>query len=249
MYKHWCAVVLAYLLFGGGLLLGCSPARPQSAPSGPSAARAVPTAPSPVAPVPNSTLAPTPSGRAEPTQPRPSPLASPLPAGEIDTNITQAEYAQALARWRARGVSEYEITLIDHIGIDYAGKVRLRIQVVGGEPRVLGDTDLNGDRPRIIPVDTLSAYDQESLRSLSVEDQFRFLGRILFTDRPTLLPGTAAVYEVTFDPVLGYPTRVHSFAAERRYIVPDSTNDYDVLSVHILQSSAPGMPKTGHPGP
>src|SRR5690242_6282859 len=117
MNRRVCGLV-AYLLLGVAMLQGCAAGTPTEPQPGTLAVLAVPTSPSgspvarpsPVAPDGNSTPSETAPASAGVATPSGSPAAKPTPI-EPGTNITQAEYETALAKWRARGVAEYEITL------------------------------------------------------------------------------------------------------------------------------------------
>ncbi|MGI8588648.1 MAG: hypothetical protein ACR2M0_13325 [Chloroflexia bacterium] len=235
MNKRCFGSVTVYLLFSAVLLQGCTTGTALGAPTATPAALTVPTP-----------LGTSPTATPSSAQPSATPEAQFTPI-EL-TNITQAEYEQALAKWRARGVSEYEITLIDATRLDIGGKLRLRIKVENGEPRVVSYTDLNQGRSQVIPLDTLSADKRDYLPELSVERMFRLLGK-LFTGEWANSYAYSAHYEVGFDPALGYPTYVHSWIVEKGYRIYDAGIGFEVLSVHILKSNVPGMPKTGNPDP
>ena len=170
---------------------------------------------------------------------------------EPRTNVTQQQYENALAKWYARAVLEYEITLIDSSAMGMGGKLRLHIKADSNEPRLVSYTDLNYDQPQIIPLETLTEDELDYLRGLSVEKMFRLLG-MLFTGELANTSGLTVYYDVEFDPTLGYPIRVHSRAfPQGGAAVTDCCISYEVLSLRVLTSatSVPGMPRTGNRSP
>jgi len=254
MNKRCFGLVTAYLLLSVVLLQGCTTGTAPGVPTATPAAFVVPNLSSNNSAVTTSRIEPS-ANRTLPETPtellvRIPPSTTPVPhLTPIElTNITQTEYEQALAKWRARKVSEYEITLIDATRMDIGGKLRLRIKVESGEPRVVSYTDLNQERSQVVPLDTLSADEQDYLPQLSVERMFRLLGK-LFTGEWANSYAYAARYEVGFDSVLGYPTYVHSWITEQGLPINNGGIGFEVLSVQILKSNVPGMPKTGNPGP
>jgi hypothetical protein len=168
---------------------------------------------------------------------------------ETVINFTQQEYENAVARWHAQNVLEYEITLIDSSRMVVGGKMRLRIRVDGGEPRLVEYARLSQDQPEIIPLDTLSTDDLEYLRGLSVEAMFDLLGRV-FDGGLTAPSGPIFEYDVAFEPSLGYPTHVYSriFSREGGLSPTECCLSYEVLDLKIIRGITPGMPKSGNPG-
>lgn len=214
-------------------------------PTPPSSSRATPI--SPRVQDRNSSLSTTPAVGATSTPPSSSPTAQ-LPSVASDTNITQAEFEQALLKWQAHRVSEYVIIVDAEAGPASPGKVRLHIKIQNGEPQIVGYTNLNGDQPQVIPMDKLSSYDRDFLQELSVERLFQLAGSV-FTNAARVPAGYNIYYNITFDPTLGYPTLVATAGFYNRVLIPDTASGYEVLNLQILKSNAPGMPKTGHPGP
>jgi hypothetical protein len=212
--------LLAAILFLGSAIQGCGSA---------------PLAATPAPPPTLAVLAAFPTAR---------PTATPQP-GRIDFNITQADYEQALAKWRSYGITEYEITIDDASGMVMVGKVRLRIKIVDGKPYIINYTDLNGTRPEKIDVDD---YTREQLSSLTVERQFDLIGTRL-NNKISLSPGVGVHYTIRFDPFFGYPDQVDVIGTFNGLIRNDGVSIYEVLSLRILKSNLPGMPKTGHPDP
>lgn len=183
-------------------------------------------------------------------QPGDTPAAQPTPARPtLRINITQKEYDDALAKWRSHSVVEYEITLRDSTYMRIGGRLSLRIKVEQGEPTLVRYTDLSGDQPRIIPLEVVPSDELEFLRGRSVEGMFALLGMVLAGDdsNPRAFGND---YDVAFDPTLGYPLHVRSEAvAPGLGRATDCCISYNVLSLQIIKSSAPGMPKTGRPSP
>lgn len=165
-------------------------------------------------------------------------------------NITQQDYVNALARWQAQGVSEYEITLIDSSRMDIGGKMKLRIALDRGNPRLVEYTMLSQTRPQLVPLSTLSADELDHLRGLSVEAMFGVIGE-LFNGNPPGLTRPNFDYDIAFDPELGYPTHVYSrlFNPQNGVFISECCISYEVLDLNVLQRSVPGMPRTGNPEP
>jgi hypothetical protein len=164
-------------------------------------------------------------------------------------NITETEYENALARWRARSIEEYEITLADSTRMAGGGRLRLRIRVDNGEPILVSYTDLNGEQPKAIPVETLDAEELAFLRERSVEGMFGLIGEV-FTGTYSDTGNVVNEYEIEFDNELGYASRVHSrvLLREGGITVTECCIYYDVIGVKILRTNTPGMPRSGNPG-
>lgn len=167
----------------------------------------------------------------------------------LDINITEEEYENALAKWRARGIEEYEITLIDATRMGGGGRFSLRVRVENGEPILVSYTDLNGEQPQSIPLDTLDADDLDFLRERSVEGSFGLIGAVFkqtFSDTGNVIHE----YRIKFDKELGYPSGVHwrLLLRDGGLMPTECCIHYDVISVKILKSDTPGMPRSGNPG-
>ena len=132
-------------------------------------------------------------------------------------NTTEAEYTQALAKWRARNVSEYEMTL--HSGAD---DITLRVNVGGTDvPQVL--QHLHGGSPVSDEVPAGSAL----LRRMTVDLLFQYAGQAVVASQPSQSGDPAHTsngeydffrdYTVRFDQSRGYPTY---FAAYQRTTRP-----------------------------
>jgi hypothetical protein len=167
----------------------------------------------------------------------------------LDINITEEEYENALARWRARGIEEYEITLIDATRMGGGGRLSLHIRVENGEPILVSYTDLNGEQPRAISLDTLDAGDLAFLRERSVEGSFSLIGGV-FSETYSGSGNVISEYRIAFDKELGYASRVHSrlLLREGGIMPTECCIHYDVISVKVLKSNTPGMPRAGNPG-
>jgi hypothetical protein len=167
----------------------------------------------------------------------------------LDINITEAEYENALSRWRARGIEEYEITLADSTRMAGGGKLRLRVRVENGEPILVSYADLNGEQPKAVPLDVLDAKELAFLRERSVEGMFGLIGEV-FRGTYSDTGNVVNEYKIEFDKELGYPSRVHSriLLREGGITVTECCIYYDVIGVKILKSHTPGMPRSGNPG-
>jgi hypothetical protein len=182
-------------------------------------------------------------------EPVASPTALPVPAQTV-TNVTRQEYENARDLWLGQGVLVYEITLIDSTRMDYGGMLRLRFQMAGDEAKLISYTDLNGEQPEGSPLASLTGDEREYLEGLSVERMFRLLEK-LFVEQPPHTGNLTYVYDVAFDPGLGYLTHVysHAYLQQGGLAITECCLSYQVLSLRILQSVPPGMPKAGNPGP
>jgi hypothetical protein len=165
-----------------------------------------------------------------------------------EVNVTQQDYQDALTKWRAQGIREYEITLIDSTAMGKGGKLRLRIRVEGTGPRVMSYTDLNSYQPQVIPLESLGADDLAHLRDLSVEAMFSLI-RDLFNGKRTNPTDPVSEYDIAFDATLGYPIHVYSRIVSRdgNLSPTECCISYEVVSLTIFESTTPGMPKSGHP--
>ena len=200
------------------LLAACGPAATQPNPP------AVTQEPSPSASV------------AQPTETTP-------PAQQAGINITQAQYNEALAKWRAAGVGEYEMVAEHQAFSLYAGTLTLRVK--GGEVVEIVNFE-RGGRAAGTPIPDLT-----QLKFLTVEALFEKIGEAL-ASKPWDVSSASDIpldYKVEFDPTLGYPTLVQITALPNPISgaqVADVDTTTRVLSVKKLGSSdTPGMPRSG----
>ncbi len=164
----------------------------------------------------------------------------------IDINVSQEEYQDALARWRAQDVVEYQITLVDSTYMAIGGEARLHFKVEQGHSSLISYTNLSGDQPEIFPVATLSSDELEFWQSRSVEGMFQLIG-LVFRGESSSSQVYGDDYDVAFHPTLGYPLHVHSRVLPAHGLSPtECCIYYEVLHLKIIRyKDTPGMPKTG----
>ncbi|HYO48593.1 MAG TPA: DUF6174 domain-containing protein [Chloroflexia bacterium] len=189
-----------------------------------------------------------PSAPAVTQEPSPSvsvaqPTEIPQPAQQAGINITQAQYDEALAKWRASGVGEYEMVAEYQAFSLYAGTLTLRVK--GGEVVEVINFE-RGGRAAGTPIPDLT-----QLKFLTVEALFEKIGEALAM-RPWEVSSESDVpldYKVEFDPTLGFPTLLQITALPNPISgaqVADVDTTTRVLSVKKLGSSdTPGMPRSG----
>jgi hypothetical protein len=165
------------------------------------------------------------------------------PAQQAGINITQAQYDEALARWRAAGVGEYEM-VAEYLAFSlYAGTLTLRVK--GGEVVEIINFE-RGGRAVGTPLP-----DPKELKFLTVEALFERIGEAL-ASKPWEVSSESDIpldYRIEFDPTLGYPTMLQITALPNPISgaqVADVDTTTRVLSVKKLGSSdVPGMPRVG----
>lgn len=189
-----------------------------------------------------------PSAPAVTQEPSPSvsvaqPTEIPQPAQQAGINITQAQYDEALAKWRAAGVGEYEMVAEYQAFSLYAGTLTLRVE--GGEVVEVINFE-RGGRAAGTPIPDLT-----QLNFLTVEALFEKVGEAL-ASTPWEVSSESDIpldYQVEFDSTLGYPTLVQITALPNPISgaqVADVDTTTRVLSVKKLgPSDAPGMPRSG----
>jgi hypothetical protein len=132
--------------------------------------------------------------------------ATPVPTIPPRINITRSEYEQALARWKAQKVEEYEITV--DIRAYFGGSHTLRVSDNGNKVEQLAPVAQEAsDLPPVV---------MDYLKRNTVEAMFGQIGEV-FADIDS--SGTPArtesedVYmdQVRFDTVLGYPQHMKSW--------------------------------------
>jgi hypothetical protein len=166
------------------------------------------------------------------------------PGRQAGINITQAQYDEALAKWRAAAISEYEMVVEYQAFSFYAGTFTLRVK--GGEVVEVISFERGGrstGTPLPNPTD---------LKFLTVETAFARVGEALAT-KPWDTNGSESKipldYKVEFDPALGYPSLLQVTALPNPISgaqIADADSTIRVLSVKKAGSVViPGMPRTG----
>ncbi|HEX9988912.1 MAG TPA: DUF6174 domain-containing protein [Chloroflexia bacterium] len=165
------------------------------------------------------------------------------PAQQAGINITQAQYDEALAKWRAAGVGEYEMVVEYQAFSLYAGTLTLRVK--GGEVVEVVNFERSG-RAAGTPIPDLA-----QLNFLTVEALFEKVGSALAA-KPWEVSSESDIpldYQVEFDPTLGYPTLVQITALPNPISgaqVADVDTTTRVLGVkNVGSSDVPGMPRSG----
>ncbi len=166
------------------------------------------------------------------------------PGRQAGINITQAQYDEALAKWRAAGVSEYEMMAEYQAFSLYAGT--LTLQVKGGEVVEVISFE-RGGRAAGTPIPNPA-----DLNFLTIEALFERIGEALAT-KPWDIGGSEFGipfdYQVEFDPTLGYPSLLQVTALPNPISgaqVADADSTTRVLSVKKVDAAVvPGMPRTG----
>ena len=168
---------------------------------------------------------------------------------EPGINISRQEYEQALAKWSARGGTEYVMVVEFMAFSPYSGL--WQIHVSGEQVRTVSFTRASGEQVDPVP----QALDFQ--KEWTVERQFAAIGRALDEEPWDVGSSESEIpfdYRVSFDDNLGYPTLLQVTAAPN----PNSGSqiadaDYSIKSsgLKVLPSGVPipGMPTTGNPGP
>jgi len=110
-------------------------------------------------------------------------------------NITRSEYEQALDKWKAHYIQEYEITLENDYLLD--DKMVLHVSE--------SDNKVEQLAPRMRPFDTLTELDVERLRYDTIEGLFAQADEALRRESMSEEHPFYATYRMSFDPALGYP--------------------------------------------
>jgi hypothetical protein len=171
----------------------------------------------------------------------PLPLATPTMVATATppssgTNITQAQFDEALSRWRAQGVEEYELKIGYSAYSPLMGWWDLRVRASGDVSEVItytrvgsldaptGGLGAQGEMPTAGPgIEALKT----DLQWLTIEGQFAQIKALL--DDPTSSRFEwAGYYVVTFDPTMGYPASV-------RTVNGSEPQEWGAASVTVLQ--------------
>jgi hypothetical protein len=155
----------------------------------------------------------------------------------VRINVSRQEFQAALARWRALGVEEYEITVYAHAFIDGGSRT---IHVGShGESLISTDPPLNSpEDPREV------AY----VRSDTVEGMFEDIRAILdgqIRSDPTYYTrvSPSMAFTVKFDPQMGYPAEFSGRCHPAWPLETCQTADADwrriVTSLKILKQTGP----------
>jgi hypothetical protein len=140
-------------------------------------------------------------------------------------NITRSQYEQALAKWQAHKVEEYEVTT-NEMAIG-GGSLTLHVSEHGNKIVKAGSFN----RPL--------SHDIIFLKPYTIEGLFAEVDGILAGDiLAEMVTGHDFLYgvaEVTFDPELGYPKRIRSWVAPREVAPTDTESEISVVSLKIIK--------------
>ena len=160
-------------------------------------------------------------------------------------NITRQQYEEALARWHAQGVLEYEVE-VDYLALSpIDGTWQLKVRVVEGKPELISYLRERVDIHYVTCGKSPNSLCEELQSRATVEGLFDWGVR----DWLDALNSNSAHGEfgivVAFHSTLGYVT---SFEL-RTGCCGGKPATISVKSLKFVKSSAPGMPRTGNPGP
>lgn len=147
-------------------------------------------------------------------------------------NVTRQQYDAALAKWRAQGITEYEI-VVDYYAFNrqLMGKWTLHVQTDGTTPHVISASRWGEKNPEI------------DVDFLTVEDMFSVV-----EDRLNYISDTNLYWNVSFHPTLGYPS--FSWQQQPDVHITDIQGSKHVEGVRIIKQNPPGGPyPTGRPVP
>lgn len=111
-------------------------------------------------------------------------------------NITRSQYEEALVKWKAQKVEEYDIT-VEIMG-GFGGTHTLHVSDYGNKVEQLA--------PVVRPASVLTADDIEYLKRDTVEGMFAEIDAALAGSN--VADDSYLAYKVSFDPDLGYPQQV-----------------------------------------
>ena len=176
----------------------------------------------------------------------PIPQASPTSDPDAEINITRNDYDDALAKWRAADVREYEI-VANYIFVyaEMSGDWRLRVrdgkivEIYRGDVRVFIDDGDSIPNPEANP---------SNLAFLTVEAQFETIQKILDdpASRGLVLGGERyeVQYRIKFNDTLGYP---EMYAVYPLYIT-DNERVTRIKSLRVIEQG-PNAKVTFTPAP
>jgi hypothetical protein len=129
-------------------------------------------------------------------------------------NILREEYEEALGKWQASGIEEYEISV--HTTAHWSSKVVLRVSEKGKRILVVNPTTSAVSTP---DPDYASALEDDT-----VEGMFAYVERFLNEDRVKQSGADTSTnfhmaYTVEFDPKFGYPISISGYPATWQDVV------------------------------
>jgi hypothetical protein len=153
--------------------------------------------------------------------------ATPVPTIPPRINISRSEYEQALAKWKAQKVEEYEITV--HVRAFAGGAWTLRVRDYGNKVEQVA--------PVVRPTLGLTAEDIEDIIKVdTVEAMFAQIGEVFADIDSSGTPSRTESWDVymdqvRFDPVLGYPQHMMRWVEGWT----DTDRDVTVTSLKIIK--------------
>jgi len=164
----------------------------------------------------------------------------------VPANITQAQFDDALAKWQAQGIEEYELQVEWWAFQPVMGTWTVRIATNGTTATVLdyrresgGPTSaLTGlGSEGLMPTDQVGINDlKEQLGELTVEHQFDILRRALAGEW-----ANETGFEVRFDSALGNPTYVGTMEVPGQAMSSEAWS-WEVKSLKVLKQRVPDTP-------
>jgi hypothetical protein len=162
-----------------------------------------------------------------------SPVPTPTPPV---INITRQQYEEALAKWRAAGIEEYEVTVAIYA---YPGGTNtLRVGDHGKKILIL--------QPSPTPAITPDPQYPEYLQEYTIEGMFAeiddALKSVATADIDTALTkdGFYTAYSVEFDPDLGYPVQISTASITApNVVISDGFSVQTVKELRLVKRSAP----------
>ncbi len=139
----------------------------------------------------------------------------------MPTNISRTDYEQALNKWQAHAVQEYEI---EGNLLCYCDDGDFRVRVVNNK------IDPTHSTIAAHALNTRNDVDQE-YGFLTVAGQFAMIPNLLTPH----ITGSKVYTNVTFDPVLGYPNHSESHA-QLGTLITDVSVTYSVTHLTILKA-------------
>lgn len=157
-------------------------------------------------------------------------------------NITRQQYEEALAKWRAQSITEYEIVVDYYVfNRQYMGEWTLHVETSGSETHVIS-ASRGGEKEPNSKVDFLTVEDMFR----EVEDKLDYVPDV--SPYWDALAKSNLYWEVSFDPRLGYPSL--RWAQQPDVHISDIEGNKYVKGVRIIKQNPPGWPcPTSRPVP
>jgi hypothetical protein len=146
-------------------------------------------------------------------------------------NVGKPQFDAALAKWRAHGIEQYEVTT-EHISKSpWAGTWILRVSNNGDTVEIVSYTGSSG-------VPSTPAMPPDTVKFLTVEQQFAAVEHVLTAGQFGELERLVD-YVVTFDPAFGYPSSIQ-IKTKPNVRSTDLGSSTTIKSLKILKQATPG---------